>query len=181
MASREIEPIVSASLPKADDVAKVLVSGCINGEPIRYNQTNVEVVSPIWDRWVAEGRVVHFCGELAAGMPIPRPPAEILGGDGLTVFAGGALVIEDDGSDVTDLFMTGAALTVAHALKEGCVAAVLTDGSPSCGSTYIYNGGFDGGTAPGTGVVAQALIDAGIAVFPEDQLEQADAFLRRAS
>lgn len=29
---------------------KVLVSGCLNGRPIRFNETNVEVESAIWDR-----------------------------------------------------------------------------------------------------------------------------------
>jgi uncharacterized protein YbbK (DUF523 family) len=59
--------------------------------------------------------------------------------------------------------------------------AVLTDGSPSCGSRYIYDGTFSGGTRTGTGVVAQLLLDNGIAVFSEDQLKRADAFLREQS
>jgi len=54
----------------------------------------------------------------------------------------------------------------------------LTDGSPSCGTTYTYDGTFKGGTVPGMGVAAQLLHDRGIAVFPEDQIEQADQFLR---
>ena len=57
---------------------KILVSGCLNGRPIRFNETNVEVASTIWDRWEAEGRLVSFCPELAAGFPVPRPPAEIV-------------------------------------------------------------------------------------------------------
>lgn len=157
---------------------RILVSGCLNGPPIRYNQTNVEVVSPIWDRWAMEGRLVPFCAELAAGMPIPRPPAEILGGDGANVRSGTGTVVEDTGADVTEQFMEGAQMAVAHAIENGCVAAVLTDGSPSCGSTYTYDGSFTGGTVTGTGVVAQLLIDNGIRVFAETQLEQADRFIR---
>lgn len=179
MSSRVNEPIFLTSRPRAGNHAKIFVSGCINGEPIRYNRTNVEVVSPIWDRWMSEGRIVSFCPELAAGMPVPRAPAELQGGDGSAVLEGAARVIEDNGTDVTDLFTTGAHLAVAHAIEEGCVVAVLTDGSPSCGSVYMYDGTFSGGTQPGTGVVAQALIDAGIPVFPEDQLELADAFLKQ--
>lgn len=162
-------------------VAKVLVSACLNGPPIRYNQTNVDVSSPIWDRWAAEGRLVPFCAELAAGMLIPRRPAEILGGDGQNVRSGTGTVVEDTGADITDQFVEGAQLAVAEAVRRGCVAAVLTDGSPSCGSTYIYDGSFTGATRAGTGVVAEMLIANGIRVFPETQLEQADQFIRSGS
>jgi uncharacterized protein YbbK (DUF523 family) len=175
----ENQPVrISPSLPESD-VAKVLVSGCLNGPAIRFNQTNVVVESPVWDRWAAEGRLVPFCAELSAGFVVPRPPAEILDGDGTAVLCGEGVVVEDTGSDVTDMFMTGARNAVDHALEQGCIAAVLTDGSPSCGSTYIYDGSFGGGTKKGTGVVAQLLIDNGIRVFAEDQLDQADQFIRQ--
>ena len=59
---------------------KVFVSGCLNGPAIRFNRTSVDVESEIWDRWEAEGRLVSFCAELAVGFPVPRPPAEIVGG-----------------------------------------------------------------------------------------------------
>lgn len=173
---------VSLTRPRhANPVARILVSGCLNGPPIRFNQTSVNVRSPIWTRWVSEGRLVPFCAELAAGFQVPRPPAETVGGDGRGVLSGTATVLEDTGRDVTELFTKGAELAVSHALDQGCVAAVLTDGSPSCGSTYVYDGTFGGGTTPGTGVVAQLLIDNGIRVFSEDQLEQADSYIRQAS
>lgn len=162
-------------------VAKVLVSGCLNGPAIRFNRTNVEVDSPIWDRWATEGRLVPFCAELSAGFAVPRPPAEILGGDGTAVICGVGTVIEDTGNDVTEMFMEGASKAVAHALQQGCAAAVLTDGSPSCGSTYIYDGSFGGGTKTGKGVVAQLLTDNGIRVFSENQLEDADRFIRQTT
>ncbi len=158
---------------------KVLVSGCLNGRPIRFNQTNVEVESAIWDRWDAEGRLVAFCPELAAGFPVPRPPAEIVGSTATRVMLGQGVVLEDNGTDVTAQFVEGARLAVERAVVAGCVAAVLTDGSPSCGTTYTYDGTFTGGTMPGMGVTAQLLHDRGIAVFPEDQIEQADEYVRR--
>jgi uncharacterized protein YbbK (DUF523 family) len=164
--------------PKGEKNRKVLVSGCLNGPPIRHNQTNLEVESPIWDRWESEGRLVSFCAELAAGFPTPRPPAEIIDGDSSTVLIGIGIVGEDIGTDVTEPFIRGAELTVAHAQANGCVMAVLTDGSPSCGSTYQYDGSFTGATRAGTGVVAQLLTDNGIRVFPETQLKEADRYLR---
>jgi len=161
-----------------DQAHRVLVSGCINGPAIRFNATNVEVRSPIWDRWEDEGRVVSFCAELAAGFPVPRRPAELRGGDAAAVLAGQSSVVEDDDNDVTHEFILGASLAVQHAIDQGCVVAVLTDGSPSCGSTYTYDGSFTGGTVEGQGVVARALMDAGIPVFPESDLAGADAVLR---
>jgi uncharacterized protein YbbK (DUF523 family) len=159
-------------------VKKILVSGCLNGRPIRFNETNVEVESAIWDRWKVEGRLVSFCPELAAGFGVPRPPAEIVGASGSLVLQRRGVVLEDNGTDVTEMFITGAELAVERAIADGCVAAVLTDGSPSCGTTYVYDGGFAGGTTPGMGVTAQLLTDRGFAVFAETQIEQADRYLR---
>jgi uncharacterized protein YbbK (DUF523 family) len=165
---------------RSEGPAKVLISGCINGRPIRFNRTSVEVRSDVYDRWASEGRLVPFCAELAAGFAVPRPPAETVGGDGGAVLAGDAVVLEDNGRDVTDMFVRGAELAVAHAIEEGCVIAVLTDGSPTCGSTYVYDGSFTGGTRPGKGVLAQLLVDHGIPVFAEDQLDLAEQALRAA-
>ena len=109
---------------------RVLVSGCLNGPPIRFNRTNVAVTSEIWTRWAQEGRLVSFCPELAAGFGIPRPAAEIVGGDARAVLRGEAPVHEIDGTDVTDQFVQGAELAVERALAEGCVAAVADRWQP---------------------------------------------------
>ena len=69
-------------------VHKVLVSGCLNGRPIRFNSTNVSVTSAIWDRWETEGRLASFCPELAAGFPVPRAPAESVGATASEVLLG---------------------------------------------------------------------------------------------
>lgn len=157
---------------------KILVSGCLNGRPIRFNETNVEVESTIWDRWEAEGRLVSFCPELAAGFPVPRPPAEMVDVTAIVILSGRGAVLEDNGADVTAQFVEGARLAVERASSSGCVAAVLTDGSPSCGTTYVYDGSFTGGTKSGLGVTAQLLRDHGIAAFSEAQIEEADRYLR---
>jgi uncharacterized protein YbbK (DUF523 family) len=159
-------------------VNKILVSGCLNGRPIRYNSTNVSVDSAIWDRWESEGRLVSFCPELAAGMPVPRAPAEIVGATASVVLAGRGSVKEDNGTDVTAIFVEGAESAADRAMAEGCVMAVMTDGSPSCGSTYQYDGTFTDRTVPGMGVTAQLLQDRGIPVFSEDRLDEADRYLR---
>ena len=159
-------------------VDKILVSGCLNGRPIRFNGTSVSVTSEIWDRWEKEQRLVPFCPELAAGFSVPRAPAEIVGSTASAVVLGEGRVAEDNGTDVTDLFVEGARSAADRAIAEGCVMAVLTDGSPSCGTTYTYDGTFSGGTVAGRGVTAQVLVDHGVRVFAEHQIEEADRYLR---
>ena len=51
--------------------------------------------------------------------------------------------------------------------------------SPSCGNAQIYDGSFSATKIDGMGVTAALLAEHGVAVFNEDELEQADALLRR--
>ena len=54
---------------------------------------------------------MSFCPELAAGFPVPRAPAEIVGGSTASVvLSDGGRVEEDNGTDVTDLFVDCARL-----------------------------------------------------------------------
>ena len=56
---------------------RVLVSACLLGEKVRYNGADAASGSRILEDWVREGRVVPFCPEVAGGLGVPRPPAEI--------------------------------------------------------------------------------------------------------
>ena len=156
---------------------KILVSGCLGGAPLRFDGTGVPVGSPIWQRWAVEGRLVAMCPELAVGFPVPRPPAEIVGGSAADVLDGRAQVHEASGRDVTDLFRAAAQLALDRALQAGVGLAVLVDGSPTCGSTYVHDGTFTGVTVAGRGIVAEALRRRGIPVFPHDELDTAAAAL----
>ena len=152
-----------------------MVSACLLGQPVRYHGGDVPCPSAVLDRWRAEGRLVAACPETAAGLPVPRPPAEIAGGDGAQVLAGTAVVGDNSGADLTRVFVSGARLTLALARAEGVRVAVLKDGSPSCASSYIYDGTFRGQRDRGQGVTAALLSQAGIRVFSERQIEEAAA------
>jgi uncharacterized protein YbbK (DUF523 family) len=152
---------------------KVLVSGCLGGTAIRFNQTGVAVDSPIWHRWSAEGRLVSFCPELAVGFPVPRPPAEIIGGTAADVLDGGAQVREVSGRDVTELFRAAAERALQRAIDAGVGLAVLVDGSPTCGSSFVHDGSFSGITVPGRGVATEVLLRHGIPVFHQHEWEKA--------
>jgi len=158
---------------------RILISSCLLGQRIRFNGLDAPSDKRILSRWQAEGRLVQYCPELAAGFPVPRPPAETVGGDGRLVLLGQARVFEDTGADVTDQFIKGAEKALDIARKTGVRIAILTDGSPSCGSSYVYDGRFSGETVPGQGVTAALLAQNGVHVFNEDQIEEAETLLTR--
>jgi hypothetical protein len=62
----------------------------------------------------------------------------------------------------------------------GCRHAVLTDGSPSCGSLSIYDGRFAGQKRTGAGVTAALLRASGIEIFTEDAIDELDHLLLSA-
>ncbi|CNK62500.1 hypothetical protein yaldo0001_14460 [Yersinia aldovae ATCC 35236] len=161
--------------------ARILISACLMGKPVRYNATALSVSDEIIQRWQTEGRLVLVCPELSAGMPVPRPAAEIQQGHGEAVLQGQARVIEQWGNDVSREFLQGAYQTLELAQKHHCAVAILTEGSPSCGSSRIYDGNFSGSQRAGQGVTTALLRRHGIRVFSHHQLQQADDFLRNAS
>jgi uncharacterized protein YbbK (DUF523 family) len=158
-------------------VIRVLVSSCLLGEAVRYHGGDAYCPSGVLDRWKAEGRLVPVCPETAVGLPVPRPPAEIAGGDGGDVLAGAATVGDSTGKDVTALYLQGARATLELAQRSGARLAVLKDGSPSCATTYISDGTFRGQRDRGRGVTAALLAEAGIRLFNEHELEAAAAYL----
>ena len=153
------------------------MSSCLLGENVRYHGGDARLESGILDRWRDEGRLVPCCPEMAGGLPVPRPPAEIAGTDGSAVLRGEATVGDSTGTDVTSLFLHGARETLRLAQAHGARLAILKDGSPSCGVTYIHDGTFRGQRAQGHGVAAAVLTQGGVRVFSERQLEEAAAYL----
>ena len=157
--------------------ARVLVSACLLGAPVRYNGAARTVESAILDRWEQQGRIVPVCPEVSGGLNTPRPPAETTGGDGHAVLVGAARVLTIVGGDVTEEFVAGAGHAVALAREQRIEIAVLKSNSPSCGSGWIYDGTFSSTKVRGFGVAAAALTEAGVRVFDETQLAEADAAL----
>ncbi|MEZ5667095.1 MAG: DUF523 domain-containing protein [Alphaproteobacteria bacterium] len=150
---------------------RILISACLLGRPVRYDGRGRALADPLLARWMAEGRLVPLCPEVAAGLPTPRPAAEIEpGGDADAVLAGAATVRDGAGSDVGEAFRRGAAIALATARAEACRFALLTDGSPSCGTAFVHDGRFAGTRVPGRGVVAALLAADGIRVFAETEI-----------
>ncbi len=156
---------------------KVLVSSCLLGERVRYHGGDATCASSVLARWEGEGRLVPFCPEVAGGLPVPRPAAESVGGDGRAVLEGSAVVLDATGKDVTQHVVAGAREALETAMRNGVKAAVLKEGSPSCASGSVYDGSFSGVRKQGQGVAAALLSQAGIRVFSEQDIEAAEAYV----
>lgn len=160
------------------DVQKVLISRCLLGHPVRYDG-GASGPFDLLARWQAEGRVVALCPELAGGLPTPRAPAEIPGGQGGDVLGGRVPVVDVTGADVTDAFVAGAEVALQLVRQHGIKVAVLKANSPSCGNLETYDGSFSGVRVAGEGVTAALLRREGVQVFSELQLAEAAALLQR--
>ncbi len=55
---------------------KVLVSACLLGHKVRYDNGDVPCLDSRFLRWYEEGRFVHICPEVVGGLPTPRPDAQ---------------------------------------------------------------------------------------------------------
>ena len=142
-----------------------LVSACLLGCPTAYDggaRIQDELVA-----LAARGQVVPVCPEAASGMAIPRPPAEIIGGDGDDVLNGRARVVTISGEDVTVAFLHGAECALAIVQRYAITRAILKQRSPSCGSTHIYDGTHSGRLRAGAGVTAALLRRHGVVVYSE--------------
>ena len=144
-----------------------LVSACLLGICTRYDGGCCPVPQLI--QLAARGLAVPVCPEVAGGLPVPRPPAEIVGGDGQAVLEGQARVLPIEGEDVTEAFLAGARQTLETAQRLGIRQAVLKDDSPSCGCRLIYDGTFSGHLVSGQGVAAALLQRNGITVLSEEE------------
>ncbi len=138
----------------------ILVSACLLGLNCRYDgsgcyQTGLEKLQ-------SRHHLIPVCPELYGGLPTPREPAEIVGDKVLT----------GSGRDVTAQYKKGAQETLALARMFNCRVAILKSKSPSCGKNFVYDGSFSGKLADGNGILAQLLIDEGLAVLTEDEIEQ---------
>ena len=109
----------------------VLVSACLAGLRTRYDGRVVE------QRGVLErlkGCVwIPVCPEQFGGLPTPRCPADIRGGNGDDVLDGKARVVDSDGVDVSEPFIRGAEMVVEIARKQRVEEVLLKARSPSCG------------------------------------------------
>lgn len=128
---------------------KVLVSACLLGRNCKYNSGNN------YDEKVTaflEGKeVIPVCPEVLAGLGVPRTPIEIVDG----------VLMDRTGNSVDGALREAVAQILEMIREEGIDCAVLKSRSPTCGVKQVYDGTFSGRLVDGSGVLAQALREAG--------------------
>lgn len=145
----------------------ILVSACLLGQNCKYNGGNNYNAGLA--RLLAGHTVVPVCPEVAGGLPVPRPPAEIVGG----------VVKTKAGTSVDAEYHRGAALCLQKGIAAGAQLAVLQSRSPSCGVKQIYDGSFTGTRIPGKGVFAALLAENAIPAVDVEDLDELAALLQQ--
>lgn len=139
---------------------RILVSACLLGIECKYNGEDnytKELVS-----YLKEHEIVLCCPEVEGGLTTPRIPCECRGNK----------VFNKEGKDCTKYFEKGARRVVDKAMQENCSVAILKDSSPSCGSTMIYDGRFQGRKIKGKGRTTMLLEENGIQVYSENNYKE---------
>jgi uncharacterized protein YbbK (DUF523 family) len=159
---------------------KILISACLLGEDVRYDGDNSSLLySPSFTFFqkelfmdiLSENEIYSFCPEVSGGLPIPRIPAEII------KLEKPFKVENEEKEDVTINFLLGAKNALELCKNEDIKVALLKSKSPSCGNTEIYDGTFTKTLIDGQGLTAKLLMENGIKVFNENQLNDLKTFL----
>jgi uncharacterized protein YbbK (DUF523 family) len=111
------------------------------------------------------GELLPVCPEQLGGLPTPRVPAKMVGGDGYDVVDGKTKVINEKNEDVTKNFIRGATEVLRIAKLLNIEEAILESKSPSCGSGKACDEA-SGSFIKGDGVLTALLKRNGIHVIP---------------
>ena len=146
----------------------ILVSACLLGINCKYNGDNNK--NEQVEEYLKDKQFILVCPEQLGGLTTPREPSEIIELDGNGVIDGKTSVINNKRLDVTKEFKKGAVEALKIANLYQCKKAILKEGSPSCGSSLIYDGTFKGKKISGVGVTTALLRKNGIEVISENDL-----------
>jgi uncharacterized protein YbbK (DUF523 family) len=139
---------------------RVLVSACLVGIDCRFDGSR-RLHKGILEK-LKGSMIIPVCPEQLGGLPTPRKPSEIVGGNGFDVLQGKAKVLDASGFDITQQFLKGAAGVLKIARLNSIRSAYFKEKSPSCGKVSIVD---RGKIRPGPGVTAALLMKEGIEVI----------------
>ncbi len=142
---------------------KILISSCFLGNRVRYDGADNLLTESVIQRWHLEQRLVVICPELSGGLSTPRAPAEIQNSIEIQV-------LTNLGEDVTSAFEQGAKAALRLCQLHNIRYALLKESSPSCGSTTIYDGSFNGKKIVGQGMTTRLLTANDIQVYSEKNI-----------
>ena len=139
---------------------RILVSACLLGLRVRYDGKSKPCEAVV--RLMDEHELIPVCAEVFGGLPTPRVPAERVGDR----------VVTKDGRDVTGEYVRGAQEIARLAQMYRCTHAILKEKSPSCGKGRIYDGTHTGTLTSGNGVLAEMLMEMGVKVVGETEIDR---------
>lgn len=113
----------------------IVVSACLLGLKTRYD--GGDALSPEAIKMLEGMLPIPACPEQLGGLSTPRPRAAITSGDGSDVLDGSSRVADENGKDVTELFLRGAEGILTIARLSGARKAFMKEKSPSCGVSLI--------------------------------------------
>lgn len=126
-------PFASQAL---ESCVKIGVSHCLLGSKCNFNGKDLLSAFVKQLEEIEAIQLVPFCPEESV-FGTPRPNMRIVGGDGFDVLDGRARVIDEFGKDVTSSQIEGAQRFLQLLKSNQATAAILMEGSPSCGSNVI--------------------------------------------
>lgn len=138
----------------------VLISTCLMGVNCKYNGGN-NLVDNL-DKLIEKCTLIPVCPEQMGGLSTPRNPCEIVGQE----------VISYDSDNCTEEYVRGAEEAIKLMKLYDCKYAILKAKSPSCGYKEIYDGTFSHTVIEGNGVFAQKLLEYGVKIYTEDQIDE---------
>lgn len=147
---------------------KVLISSCLLGKNVKYSGGNnfSKKILELLKKYNVD--IVEVCPEVLGGLTIPREPAEIVNDE----------IINRKGISVSKEFKKGAESTLRIAILSKVDFAILKERSPSCGKNFIYDGNFSGSLIRGQGISTKKLIENGIEVFSEEEIDKIEKKLK---
>ena len=148
---------------------RVLISRCFLGDNVRYNSEVLTCVHPLITLWQQQKRFISICPEVSGGLSVPREPAELQ--------QNSSEVITQSGRNVSTQFNLGAQQALILCQRHQIRFVLLKESSPSCGSTFIYDGSFTNNKILGQGITSQLLAQHNIKVFSENKLEALEKLL----
>ncbi len=147
---------------------RILVSGCMAGWGCGIDGTDYGMGRALADfNALTTTQFFAFCPE-DIGLGTPRTMPDLHHGDGHAVLNGTALVLDENGQDLSEGMIRGANAMVAFAIQNKVELCLLTDMSGACGTQVISDGcRFDEPRKyqQGQGVAAAALMQAGFMVL----------------
>lgn len=143
----------------------ILISACLLGYKVRYDakikQYDLSKLHSF--------NLIFVCPEVDGGLSTPRLASEIQV-DGS--------VITEDGTDVSTYFENGAKKALELVSEYNIKVAIMKSKSPSCSNKMVYDGSFTGTLTKGIGLTVALLVEKGVKVFDETQIEEALTYIK---